>query len=46
MLGRILQRQGDQVGTRKAFQAAVEHLSNTVDADHPKLLLARKLVGD
>jgi tetratricopeptide (TPR) repeat protein len=43
MLGRVLRRQGDQVGARKAFQAAVENLSNTVDADHPKLLFARQL---
>jgi hypothetical protein len=43
MLGRVLKRQGDEVGARKAFQAAVENLSNTVDADHPKLLLARQL---
>jgi tetratricopeptide (TPR) repeat protein len=43
ILGRVLQRRGDQVGAGKAFQAAVENLSNTVDADHPKLLLARHL---
>jgi tetratricopeptide (TPR) repeat protein len=43
MLGRVLKAQGDHVGGRKAFQAAVENLSNTVDADHPKLLLARQL---
>jgi serine/threonine-protein kinase len=46
ILGRVLKRQGDQVGARKAFQAAVENLSNTVDADHPKLLLARQLADD
>jgi serine/threonine protein kinase len=43
MLGRVLKREGDLVGARKAFQAAIENLSNTVDADHPKLLLARQL---
>jgi hypothetical protein len=43
MLGRVLKKRGDEVGARKAFQAAVENLSNTVDADHPKLLLARQL---
>jgi hypothetical protein len=41
--GRVLKKRGDEVGARKAFQAAVENLSNTVDADHPKLLLARQL---
>jgi cytochrome c-type biogenesis protein CcmH/NrfG len=46
MLGRVLARRGDPVGARKAFQAAVENLSNTVDADHPKLLLARQLAED
>jgi hypothetical protein len=28
------------------LSAAVENLSNTVDADHPKLLLARQLAED
>jgi tetratricopeptide (TPR) repeat protein len=43
MLGRVLKGHGDPADARKAFQAAVENLSNTVDADHPKLLLARQL---
>jgi len=43
MLGRILQKRGDDAGAMPAFQAAIDNLSNTVDADHPKLVLARQL---
>jgi hypothetical protein len=45
MLGRILKAKGDEVGGRQALQAAVDNLSNTVDADNPQLLLARHLAG-
>jgi len=44
-LGRALANQGNSVESRKALQAAVEHLSNTVDDDHPMLQLARQLAG-
>jgi hypothetical protein len=46
MLGRVVAKQGDAARAKQAFQAAVEHLSNTVDADHPKLLQARELALD
>jgi serine/threonine-protein kinase len=45
MLGRTLQELGDHAQARKAFEAAVVHLSNTVDSDHPALLQARQLLG-
>jgi tetratricopeptide (TPR) repeat protein len=43
MLGRVLAKQGDAAKAAAAFQAAIDNLSNTVDADHPRLLLARQL---
>jgi serine/threonine protein kinase/tetratricopeptide (TPR) repeat protein len=45
MLGRALQALGDRAQAHKAFDAAVLHLSNTVDSDHPALLQARQLLG-
>ena len=44
-LGRALSNEGNVRESAEAFRAAVEHLSNTVDADHPMLLLARQLAG-
>jgi tetratricopeptide (TPR) repeat protein len=44
-LGRALANQGNQADSRIALRAAVEHLSNTVDPDHPMLKLARELAG-
>jgi tetratricopeptide (TPR) repeat protein len=43
MLGRVLAKQGDASEAAAAYQAAINNLSNTVDADHPKLSLARQL---
>jgi serine/threonine protein kinase len=43
VLGRVLAKKGDTDGARQALRSALEHLSNTVDADHPMLLLARQL---
>jgi serine/threonine protein kinase len=43
MLGRALAMRGDAGRARNAFEMAVTHLSNTVDADHPMLLLAQRL---
>ena len=43
MLGRVMAKRGDEAGARPAFQAAIDNLSNTVDADHPQLVLARRL---
>jgi serine/threonine protein kinase len=43
ILGRVLARKGDTPGSRQALRSALEHLSNTVDADHPMLLLAQQL---
>ena len=43
-LGRVLEKKGDSVGARDAVLSAIDHLSNTVDPDHPLLLLARQLV--
>jgi tetratricopeptide (TPR) repeat protein len=45
-LGRALLRAGDRAGGREALEAAVTHLSNTIDADHPYLLQARAELGD
>jgi hypothetical protein len=42
-LGKALAQKNDADGARQAFHAAVDHLSNTVDANHPMLLLAREL---
>jgi tetratricopeptide (TPR) repeat protein len=44
MLGRALQARGDLAQARKAYEAAVTNLANTVDADHPELLRARQLL--
>jgi tetratricopeptide (TPR) repeat protein len=44
MLGRAHQANGDISQARKAYETAIEHLSNTVDADHPELLRARALL--
>ena len=43
-LGRVLSKQADAPRARQAFQAAVTNLSETVDADHPKLLASRQLL--
>jgi tetratricopeptide (TPR) repeat protein len=43
VLGRVLAKKGDAAGSQQALRAALENLSNTVDADHPMLLLARQL---
>ena len=43
VLGRALQARGEIEPARKAFEAAVTHLSNTVDADHPELVRALEL---
>jgi len=43
MLGRVMSKRGNEAGAMRAFQAAIDNLSNTVDADHPQLLLARQL---
>jgi serine/threonine-protein kinase len=45
MLGRALKEKGDDVQARKAFEAAVTQLSNTVDANHPALMQARQLLA-
>jgi serine/threonine-protein kinase len=45
-LGRALLRAGDRAGGRKALEAAVTHLSNTVDPDHPVLMQARADLSD
>jgi tetratricopeptide (TPR) repeat protein len=44
VLGRVLAKKGDSVGSRQALLAAVEHLSDTVDPEQPQLLLARQLL--
>jgi serine/threonine protein kinase len=43
ILGRVLAQKRDKAGSRRALRSAIEHLSNTVDADHPMLLLAQQL---
>ncbi len=35
-------KKGDSEGGREALLAAIDHLSNTLDPDHPLLLLARQ----
>jgi serine/threonine-protein kinase len=40
MLGRGTQKLGDSASARRAFEAAVAHLSNTVDGAHPALVEA------
>ena len=44
LLGRVLAEHGDATRARQAFNAAITHLSKTVDSDHPMLLRARQLV--
>jgi serine/threonine protein kinase len=44
-LGRALLKQGQAAAAHRALQTAFEHLSNTVDPDHPLLKLARELAG-
>jgi serine/threonine protein kinase len=44
LVARILARQGDTRQARQAAQTAIDHLSRTVDADHPSLKQARELV--
>jgi len=44
-MGNILARKGAVAEARQAYRAAVEHLSHTVDATHPKLLAAQQLAG-
>jgi tetratricopeptide (TPR) repeat protein len=45
ILGRVLKEQGDLINARAAFESAVAHLSKTVDADHPALQSARRLLA-
>ncbi len=45
-LGRALQRAGDSVQAHAAFESAIRHLSNTVVADHPALVEARRLLAN
>ena len=45
MLGRALRAAGEAGQARNAFETAVAHLSNTVDADHPELLRAREMLA-
>src|SRR6185437_8474321 len=44
VLGRVLAQQGNAAQARDAFNAALAHLSNTVDDNHPLLVRARQLV--
>lgn len=44
VLGRVLAKQADAPRAQQAFQAAIANLSETVDADHPKLLASRQLL--
>jgi serine/threonine protein kinase len=46
ILGRVLAKQADEARAQSAFHAAAANLSNTVDADHPMLLLAQQLVRE
>jgi hypothetical protein len=43
MLGLAREALGDHERALKSFQAAVEHRSNTVAAEHPALIRARAL---
>ncbi len=45
VLGEVLTQEGDQAGARKAFTAAVDNMSDTVDPSHPGLTRARELLG-
>ena len=44
-LGNVLQKRADATGARHAYAQAVEHLSQTVDADHPAAQRARLLLA-
>ena len=44
-LGNVLQKRADVTGARHAYAQAVEHLSQTVDADHPAAQRARSLLA-
>jgi tetratricopeptide (TPR) repeat protein len=46
VLGQVLATRGEAPRAAKAFQAAVENLSHTVDPDHPMLLRAQLLARD
>ena len=46
LLLQVLAEEGNRSDSRTALLAAVEHLSNTVDPDHPSLKLARELAGE
>lgn len=45
-LGRSLLRAGDRARGREALETAIEHLSSTIDLDHPYLLQARAELSD
>jgi serine/threonine-protein kinase len=45
ILGRALEAHGDRAEAQKAFMAAVDNLSNTVDASHPQLVSARQALA-
>jgi hypothetical protein len=45
MIGRVRGAQGDASAAHDAFQAAVDHLSHTVDATYPALLDAQQRLG-
>lgn len=45
LLGRALSAGGERASAHEALQLAVTHLSNTVDADHPALVLAHDLLA-
>jgi serine/threonine-protein kinase len=46
LLGRVLVQQGHTDQAHNAFVGAVTNLSNTVEASHPLLLMARELAGE
>jgi eukaryotic-like serine/threonine-protein kinase len=45
MIGRVRTAQGDAPSAHEAFQAAMDHLSHTVDANYPALLDAQRRLG-
>jgi cytochrome c-type biogenesis protein CcmH/NrfG len=45
MVGRVHAAQGDAQSAHEAFQAAVDRLSHTVDANDPALLDAQRRLG-
>jgi hypothetical protein len=45
MLGRAWRETGESVRAQAAFASATQHLSNTVDPDHPALREARRLLA-